>query len=498
MSGPKEQRILILAPLGRDGPLAERVIREAGLAAQTCASMEQLCKEIGEGAAAALLTEEVLAVPQARDFVSLLERQPPWSDLPVIVFGTMDAALGRSANVTLLDRPVRIRTLVSAVRAALRARDRQYQSRDLLRELERSVRDRDEFLAMLGHELRNPLAAILTASELLDQKAGATPDNLRAVIGRQVRHLGRLVDDLLDVARVTSGKIALDMTDVDLREVAARSVQTYDAEARACGVALELRRSAEAVPIHADPVRLEQIVGNILTNAIKYTPRGGRIDVETASDGSAAILRVRDTGVGISPEMLPRIFDLFVQAPSSLDRSQGGMGIGLTLVQRLVSLHRGRVVAHSEGVGKGSRFEVHLPLSRLDLAVAKPGRSAPAAASHVVLLAEDNPDSRDMLQVALEQHGHRVAACGDGETAVKRAVAESPGAMIVDLGLPMKDGYQVAREVRAALGRRVRLIALTGYGQPEDKLRALNAGFDDFLIKPVELEQILAALARIS
>ena len=497
MNAPAEQRILILAPLGRDGPLAERVIREAGIDAQVCSSIEQLCEEIEQGAAAALLTEEVLGVPQAREFFELLERQPPWSDFPVIVFGSSVASLGKSANVSLLDRPVRIRTMVSAVRGALRARRRQYEARDLLRDLEKSVRDRDQFLAMLGHELRNPLAAILTASELLDRKPELADSNPRSVIGRQVRHLARLVDDLLDVSRVTSGKIALSFTAIDLAEIVEKTVQSYEGSARTRGLTVTVRRSEVPLPVRADPVRIEQIVGNILANAIKYTPSGGRIEVETSSDSSSAVLLVRDTGVGIAEEVLPRVFELFVQAPGTLDRAEGGLGIGLTLVQRLVSLHHGRVTARSAGMGKGSEFEVRLPLSG-DAApadVPAPGRSNVSRGTHLVLLAEDNVDARDLLQSALELHGYRVSSCEDGETAVHRALAERPGTMIIDLGLPQKDGYQVARAVRAELGREVRLIALTGYGLPEDKVRAADAGFDAFLTKPVELKEILRALA---
>jgi len=494
---PGEHRILILAPLGRDGPLAERVIREAGIDAQVCSSVEELCAEIEQGVAAVLLTEEVLGVPQAREFFELLEQQPPWSDLPVIVFGSSVASLGKSANVSLLDRPVRIRTMVSSVRGALRARRRQYEARNLLHDLEKSVRDRDQFLAMLGHELRNPLAAILTASELLDREPDLADSNPRAVIGRQVRHLARLVDDLLDVSRVTSGKIALSFTAIDFAEIVEKTVQSYEGSARARGLTVAVRRSEAPLPVRADPVRIEQIVGNILGNAIKYTPSGGRIEVETTSDSSFAVLLVRDTGVGIAEEMLPRVFELFVQAPGTLDRAEGGLGIGLTLVERLVSLHHGHVTARSAGTGKGSEFQVRLPLSGDAAAAGMPaaGRSDASRGAHLVLLAEDNVDARDLLQTALELHGYRVSSCEDGETAVHRALAEKPGTMIIDLGLPRKDGYQVARDVRAAVGREMRLIALTGYGQPDDKVRAADAGFDAFLTKPVELKEILRALA---
>src|SRR5438045_2399135 len=251
-----------------------------------------------------------------------------------------------------------MRTLLSAVRAALRARHRQYQVRDLLTALEGSVRDRDQFLAMLGHELRNPLAALYTAAELIDRQAGDGFTRERAVVGRQLRHLSRLVDDLLDVSRVTRGKIALHVECIDLREVVHRAIQGFERAAQIQGVQIVDALGEGSVMVRGDLLRLEQIVGNLLSNAVKYTNAGGRIEVSLEAGTSQAALRVKDSGVGISAEMLPRVFDLFAQAPGALDRAPGGMGIGLTLVQRLVELHGGRVEATSDGGGKGSEFVV--------------------------------------------------------------------------------------------------------------------------------------------
>jgi signal transduction histidine kinase/CheY-like chemotaxis protein len=490
------ERILVLARFGRDGALAEQALAASGLEARACTDMEDLCREIGAGAGAAMLAEEALFPAAAARLTAVLAEQPPWSDLPLIVFGKTESAIGDAANVTLLDRPVRIRTLLSAARAALRARRRQYQVRDLLAVLEQSVRDRDQFLAMLGHELRNPISAILTASELMDRRDGQPADRERHVVGRQVRHLSRLVDDLLDVSRVTHGKIPLQEKRIDLRPLLQRIAQGFEKAADLQEVQLGCAVPDEPVIIRGDPLRLEQIVGNLVSNAVKYTNRGGEVEVRLERDAGNAVVRVRDTGVGIGAAMLPRVFDLFVQAPGALDRAQGGMGIGLTLVKRLVELHGGTVQAESEGPDRGSEFVVRLPLARgaADRAVEEAPPAQRELAGLRVLIAEDNVDSRDLLQFALEQLGHRVEPCDDGSSAIERALVGRPDAMLIDLGLPGSDGYQVARVVREALGRAVRLVALTGYGQPGDRERAFAAGFDAFLVKPAEIDAVDRAL----
>ncbi|HZR07520.1 MAG TPA: hybrid sensor histidine kinase/response regulator [Myxococcales bacterium] len=494
MSG---ELILILAPLGRDGALAEQALRAGGFSARACGSIDELCAELGNDVGAAVLTEEALSPGAILRLEEVLSRQPAWSDLPLIVFGGRDLTVGEAGNLTLLDRPVRMRTLLSAVRTALRARRKQYQVRDLLAALEQSVRDRDQFLAMLGHELRNPLAALVTATEIINRQAGQGFVRERNVISRQLRHLARLVDDLLDVSRITRGQISMRWEDVDLVELVSRVVQGFEAAAQAQSVHLELVPGERTILVHADVIRLEQVVTNLLSNAIKYTNAGGRVTVTLSRGAADAELRVRDTGLGISPEMLPRVFDLFAQAPGTLDRAQGGMGIGLTLVQRLVALHGGTVDAISPGLGKGSEFVVHIPL--LSKPVALPGRETSAengasAPRLRLVIAEDNADSRELLQSALEEMGHSVIACADGNSAIQRALSQAPDAMLVDLGLPGRDGFEVAREIRGALGAAVRLVALTGYGQSADRERALQAGFDAFLVKPASLDAVQRAL----
>jgi CheY-like chemotaxis protein len=283
---------------------------------------------------------------------------------------------------------------------------------------------------------------------------------------------------------------------VDLRALVQRVAQGFENAARLQDVQLICTPGGDPLIVRGDPLRLEQIVANLTSNAVKYTNSGGRVELRLEREQGKAVLRVRDTGVGISAGMLPRVFDLFAQAPGALDRAQGGMGIGLTLVKRLVELHRGTVQAASEGPGQGSEFVVRLPLARssAERAVEEVSRSLGAPRGLRVLIAEDNLDSRDLLQYALEQLGHRVEPCEDGVSAIERAVAGKPDVILIDLGLPGNDGYQVARAVREALGRTVRLVALTGYGQPGDRERALDAGFDEFLVKPAEIAAVERAL----
>ncbi len=491
----QEARILVLAPLGRDGPLAQKALQDAGMDAELCASMDALCERLAEGAGAALLTEEGLDGPGAARLSAALELQPPWSDFPIVLFaGSRLPELGTLGNVTVLERPVRMRSLLSAMRSALRARRRQYQARAMMDELHRSVRERDQFLAMLGHELRNPLAAILTAGELMERSGSQEFARPRQVMLRQARHLGRLVDDLLDVARVTSGKIALRQAPIDLAQLVARAVQACEPRARQQGLTLSTSVPPQRVPVLGDSLRLDQVLGNLVGNALKYTPAGGAVQVNLSLEGAEAVLRVKDNGIGIAAETLPRIFELFTQAEGALDRAQGGMGIGLTLVKRLVELHGGTVVARSAGAQLGTELTVRLPLLQATREAAEPAPDAPGVPRRRILLVEDNPDTREVLQIALQESGHDVAVAADGLEAVRLAAGVKPEVMLVDIGLPGKDGYDVAREVRESLGARPLLIALTGYGQPEDRARAMAAGFDLHLTKPIDLDALEHAL----
>ena len=360
----------------------------------------------------------------------------------------------------------------------------------LYRETAEANRAKDVFLAMLSHELRNPLGAIANAVAVLDRGGeGSSPKvtaRLRQIIHRQTQHLSRLVDDLLDVARATAGKITLEREPVDLGEVASTCVRSLQDGERTRRHRLTLR--VEAVIVNADPTRLAQIIANIVDNALKFTPSGGSVDVDVRREGRHAVFRVRDTGIGIDPDMLPRVFELFTQAEQGAARSTGGLGIGLTLVRRLVEMHGGTVVAASEGHGRGAQFTVRLPVE-VEVEVAAP-RPVPAAApspdrSRIILIVEDNDDARESLRLLLESLGHRVLEARDGPEGLALAEKHEPEVALIDLGLPGPDGYEVAQTLRLRLGTEALLIAVTGYGHAEDRRRSKEAGFDAHLVKPV-------------
>jgi signal transduction histidine kinase/ActR/RegA family two-component response regulator len=360
-------------------------------------------------------------------------------------------------------------------------------------EAEAANRTKDEFLAMLGHELRNPLGAISSAAHVLSRTAADNSATARAseIIGRQVQHLARIVDDLLDVARVVAGKVALRLQSVDLGAIARRVATLYGGPA---GMRHVITIRTTPTWVSADPTRLEQIVTNLLANAVKYTPAGGEITVSVHRDSGRAVLSVRDTGIGMRPELLPRVFDLFVQADRSLERSAGGLGIGLTLVRQLVQLHGGTVEASSAGPGRGSTFTVRLPILEAPHTSDDAARPAVTGAPRRVLVVEDNEDAREMLRNLLLLLGHEVHEASDGASGIEEARRLRPDAALIDIGLPGIDGYEVARRIRADVPD-ARLVAVTGYGQPEDRERALAAGFDVHLVKPVDPEQLQRLLA---
>ena len=358
---------------------------------------------------------------------------------------------------------------------------------------EQESQAKDEFMAMLAHELRNPLSAISSAVQVLEASNGHdTSPALRArsIIARQVHHLARLVDDLLEVGRVITGKIVLDRRAIDFADLVHRAVAVFGE--RRGDQQLEIR--TQSVWIEGDIVRMEQIVNNIVGNAVKYTPAGGSIRVRLGVEGDDAVLRVEDTGYGIAPELLPRVFDLFVQGERTLDRAQGGLGIGLTLVRRLVTLHGGSVTAFSEGPGRGSVFTVRVPR------IARPQSAAPACApergdspcKRRVLIIEDNRDAREMFRIMLELFGHEVLEAEEGLAGLALLKTARPDVAVIDVGLPGLNGYEVVRRFRAEApdAGGVMLVALTGYGTPEARERSRQAGFHHHLIKPVNAEAL--------
>ncbi|MBM7114600.1 response regulator [Archangium primigenium] len=375
----------------------------------------------------------------------------------------------------------------------------------LIHALREADRRKDEFLAMLAHELRNPLAPVRTALEVFELRAQQDDKLQRALASanRQVTHMTRLVDDLLDVSRITRGKVEIKPVPVTLADVMEGAIQACEPLIAQRHHALSVTLPPEPVLLNVDPTRMTQVVANLLHNAAKYTPPGGQIALSARRDERELTISVRDTGVGLRPDMLRRVFDLFVQVDPGSDRAQGGLGLGLTLVRSLVEMHGGQVTAHSDGLSQGSEFVVRLPLptglaaplpTLLQSAASAPTRLAPLH----ILLVEDNPDIRETLRDLLELHGHRVEEAGDGRAAVELVLSLRPQVALVDIGLPEMDGYTVAERVRASAGGAgTRLVALTGYGHPEDRKRALAAGFDAHLVKPVSSDDLSQVLKKL-
>lgn len=369
--------------------------------------------------------------------------------------------------------------------------------------LRNADRRKDEFLATLSHELRNPLAPIRNALEIMRLAGGDTAlvEHARAIMERQLLQLVRITDDLLDVSRITQNKLDLRRERIDLRTVLEGAVEAtrplIDAERHA--LALDL--PAEPAWLDADFTRLAQAFANLLNNAAKYTEPGGRIRIGAVVNRAEATITVADNGIGIPPAMLPSIFDMFMQFEGSRDRAQGGLGLGLTLVKRLVELHGGTIQAHSDGPGHGSEFVVRLPLAAADEVHATSPRVRSKTKAHAgcrILIAEDNPDAAEMLRIMLTVMGQEVRVAWDGIQAVAMAKTFEPQIALLDIGMPRMDGYEAARRIRALLGTRVVLVALTGWGQDEDIRRAREAGFDRHLTKPAEpeaFEELIATCA---
>jgi signal transduction histidine kinase len=365
-------------------------------------------------------------------------------------------------------------------------------------EAEAANRRQNEFLAMLAHELRNPLVPISMSSMLLERSANASPQvvNFSKVIRRQVDHMASLLDDLLDAARISSGKITINREPLALGDIIDQAVETVLPRIRERSQHLEVRLPPQPVASVGDRVRLAQVFTNLVGNASKYTGDGGTITLDVTQDGDDIVAVVADNGSGIAPEVLPHIFDLFTQGPRSLARSEGGLGVGLNVVRNLVTIHGGSIHAESPGVGQGSRFTLRLPACALPQAAAPEPAHGPAAGQCRVLIIEDNPDACETLKAFLDMEGHEVCMAHDGHSGLETALGEHFDVVVCDIGLPGMDGLEVISRLRAANdGAGPVAIGLSGYGQAEDRARAEAAGFDHYLVKPVSPDALLALVA---
>jgi signal transduction histidine kinase len=532
-------RVLLLAPTGRDAALIAKVLGEAGVAAESCASIEDFCHRLEEGAGAAFITAEALTPHAVRCLAEVLGEQPQWSDFPLVVLTGGEGLppnlgifkpLWEIGNVSLVERPTRVLTLVSALQSALRARRRQYELREhlveqrraqeertrLLAEAEEASRMKDEFLATMSHELRTPMTAILGWTHLLRTNSFGEAESAHAleIIERNAHMQTKLIDDLLDISRIITGKLRLEVRPVDFGSVVEAAVEATRPAAEAKAVSLRSLVDPQAGPVAGDSDRLQQVVWNLLSNAVKFTPKGGRVQVRLERVNSHVELVVSDSGRGISAEFLPHVFDRFRQADGATTRVHGGLGLGLAIVRQLVELHGGTVGVESEGEGLGATFVVQLPLmAAARSASEEAGRRHPTAGGRIsldsppslaglrILVVDDEPDARELLRALLERCGSEVTTAGSAAAALEAIGRSRPDVLISDIGMPEEDGYSLIRKVRAAEaspGERIPAVALTAYARAQDRVRALSAGFNVHVPKPIEPVELIVVVASLT
>ena len=498
-----EQRILIYAPAGQDAALAGTVLAGSAIASHACRSPGELAEQLALGAGGVLTVDEALQAGVYSVLDAYARQQPDWSDLPIILLThagldslSLRQAIATLGNLTLLERPVHILTLITSAHAMLRARQRQYQVRE-------TQRRKDEFLASLGHELRNPLAPIKFSVALLKHLFPASEQvgKVSDVIERQVTHLTRLVDDLLDVARITSGKVLLQRQDFELQQVLEHVIELCQPAASSRRIGITVDMPPHAVTLHADYARVVQIFSNIVSNAVKFTQDGGHINMTARLAQGQLQVMVEDNGIGIDPDTIARIFSMFEQGRTVAGQIKSGLGIGLSLARQFAEMHGGSIEAYSDGAGRGSRFIVTLPASDGGAPAAMPAsrNDAPVSTGQPVqvLVVDDNRDAADSLQSLFQLEGYASTVAYGGAQALAAVELAWPQLVVMDLGMPDMDGYEAARQIRQrAHGRDVLMIALTGWGQGEARARTEQAGFDHHLTKPVDFDAIAALLEQ--
>ncbi|PWF43084.1 hybrid sensor histidine kinase/response regulator [Massilia glaciei] len=490
-----ENRILIYAPTGQDAALASKMLTLSKVDNMVVKNASELSEQLLAGAGAVLTVEEALSPGGIKALGDHVQRQPGWSDLPVMLLTHrgpdspgVRRAIAALGNVTLLERPVRTLTLITSLQSVLRARAKQYQVRE-------TDRRKDEFLASLGHELRNPLAPIRTSMGVLTHLYPQQPPitKVSEVIERQVTHLTRLVGDLLDVARINSGKIELQPTHVTFAAIINHVVELCAAAAAAKRIRIELALPHDDIRLFADYARVVQIVANIVTNAVKFTPEDGHIRVHAQVVAGCLEISVSDSGIGLDAAAVGRIFTMLEQSRPLSGQIRSGLGIGLSLSRQFAEMHGGSVHARSDGPGKGSEFIVKLPVVS---SVAAPGPREAGLADLAeyrprVLVVDDNRDAADSLQFMFEMEHCDVDTAYDGHAAVRAVELSMPDMIVMDLGMPSMHGYEAARRIRRHPGSQaVLMIALTGWGQSDARQRTIEAGFDHHLVKPVNFDEI--------
>jgi signal transduction histidine kinase/ActR/RegA family two-component response regulator len=534
-------RVLMLAPTIRDAAMARSVLADSGFAAEVFVAFDELARALEGGAGAVILMEEFFASKDAGPLLDVLGRQPAWSSLPLVVLSagkggrsTAEAVIKSFANVVLLERPARIVPLVSAIKAALAARQRQYEIRDNLEQMKRSAEERDqlyraaeearaeaeaanrmkdEFLATLSHELRTPLNAIVGWARILRSgKVGeADMEEGLSAIERNSQVQARIIEDLLDLSRIISGNLRLEVQRLNLIDIIEAALVAVMPAATGKGIRIHKLFDSLAGPVMGDAARLQQVVWNLLSNAVKFTPKDGKVQVLLERVNSHVEVSVVDTGMGIRPEFLPHVFDRFRQADATTTRRYGGLGLGLAIVKQLVEMHGGTVRAKSPGEGQGATFTVTLPIAVVhpDLPEREKPRPREAEAEDYcqdgalkglkVLVVDDEPDARQLIRRVLVECEAEVALASSAAEALELVESFAPNVIVSDIGMPGEDGYDLIRQVRANRpARELPAAALTAFARVEDRKRALRAGFQTHVAKPVDPEELTAVIASLA
>lgn len=517
-----ERRVLLLAPTARDGTATRTIFSSINIECVVFNSLDALCAEIPNGAGAVMVSEETVNADVGECLNRAIKAEPVWSDVPLIILTrsgvespTIERALVTLGNVSLVERPIRISTLVSVVRTALRARERQYEVRDYLAERQKTEADlqkardaaesanraKDRFLAVLSHELRTPLTPVMMAASLLERSKDL-PESAResiAMIRRNVDLECRLIDDLLDLSRVIAGKLVVKNTRLRIHDLLHQTLQYCTSPIY--GKRIKITQELEARNDHVigDMARLQQVFWNLLSNATKFTPERGEITIRTRNDDAGRlIVDVQDSGEGIPPDALPKIFEAFEQGDARVTHQFGGLGLGLAIAKAVIDLHGGKIHAASEGKGRGSTFTVELetvPAPAISAATPQTTDQAKKQKFTRVLLVEDHPDTADVMSGLLTALGHRVTTADTVKAALDLARHETFDVVVSDIGLPDASGY----ELMAAIKETSHLpgIALSGYGMEEDVQRSRSAGFADHLVKPVDILALEAVIRRV-
>jgi signal transduction histidine kinase len=532
MKSEPDERVIIIAPIGQDAAAIKAQLERGGFQTDISGSLIECCENLSN-AGALLLTEEALELPQVSGLLEALKAQPAWSELPLIILTSggesrlaklLDLVAAAAGSVTLLERPMSAATLLRSVQVAVSSRRRQYHVRDLLRqeqilrsEAETANRSKDVFLATISHELRTPLNAILGWAMLLT-KGGlndATVARATTAIERNAKAQAQLIEDLLDLSSAISGKLRLNAKPIQLIPVIEAALDSVYPAFEGKDVRLETVWEGAPVQIVGDETRLQQVVWNLLSNALKFTPKGGRVQIKVEPIESQARIIVRDTGEGITPEFLPHVFEAFRQSSGTITKRHGGLGLGLAIVRRLVEMHGGVISVVSGGSGQGATFTVSLPMVSVRQTALAPAietttlaRSEKAAidtglpnlSGIKVLAVDDEDDTRAMIRGVLERSGADVLTAGSTEEALEALPSWKPDVLVSDLGMPREDGYVLIRKVRqleSQSGRNTPAIALTAYARVEDRMRALAAGYQMFIPKPVEADELVITVANL-